>query len=74
MEKAQVTQKGIFDMQVCVPKDWPDWQIIKFAGIENPSGTSGWFIRKEGDKALAGDPEKQPCLKRNGFVHVMLDA
>jgi len=73
-EQAEVTIFGIFDMQVCVPKDWTDEQVIAFAETEYPSGTSGWHIRREGDEALANDPERNPCDKRMGFVHIMLDA
>jgi hypothetical protein len=69
-----VAKYGSFDCQVCVPVDWTDEQVKAFADKENPSGTNGWFIRKEGDKALAGQPERNPCTDRAGFVHIMLDA
>ena len=69
-----VTRIGCFDMQVCVPSEWPDEQTIQFAENENPSGTSDWGIRREGDPALAGDPERTQCSKSNTGVHVMLDA
>jgi hypothetical protein len=72
---AEVTRRGALDMQVCVPVDWTDDVVKEFADRENPCGTSnGWFIRKEGDKALAGDHERVPCESRSGFVHIMLDA
>lgn len=70
----EVTQRNALDMQVCVPYWWTDEQIIAFAEGEYPSGTSGWAIRKKGDPALAGDPERNPCSSRDEFVHVMLDA
>lgn len=72
--KAEVTRYGVLDMQVCVPADWTDSQVKAFADSENPSGTNGWFIRKEGDEALKGKPERTPCAERPGFVHIMLDA
>lgn len=72
---AQVTRRGALDMQVCVPTDWDDEAVKSFADRENLCGTEhGWQIRREGDKALAGSPERMPCQERAGFVHVMLDA
>lgn len=71
----EVTKRGALSMQVCVPGDWTDEQVKEFADRENLCGTTnGWFIRKEGDKALNGDPERNPCTDRAGCVHVMLDA
>lgn len=62
-------------MQVCVPRDWADEQVLEFANQSNPAGTeNGWSIRKAGDKALADDPERNPCAERYGYVHIMLDA
>ena len=75
MVKPEVILRGVLDMQVCVPADWTDEQVKDFADRENRCGTShGWFIRREGDKALFGSPERNPCAERSGFVHVMLDA
>lgn len=72
---AEVTIIGILDMQVCVPEGWTDDQVKEFAERENPCGTeNGWIIRKEGDAALTGAPERQPCAERSGHVHIMLDA
>ena len=72
--KAEVTKVGLLDLQVCVPSEWTDKQVEEFAEEENPSGTNGWAIRREGDKALAGDPERQSCEGRFDCVHIMLDA
>lgn len=73
--KAEVTQKGALDMQVCIPAEWTDRQITDFANENNPCGTmNGWFIRRLGDEALSGAPERNPCAERPDFVHVMLDA
>lgn len=70
-----VTRRGALDMQVCVPADWTDDLIKEFAERENSCGTSnGWQIRKSGDEALHGMPERNPCRERAGYVHVMLDA
>ena len=71
---AEVTKVGVLDMQVCVPKEWTDEQVLEFAETKNPSGTNGWFVRREGDKALNGDPERNQCNKHKDNVHIMLDA
>ena len=71
---AEVTRHGIFDCQVCVPKDWTDEQVIDFADLENPSGlTYGWSIKKEGNKTLGGDPERRQCKEYKNNVHIMLE-
>ena len=72
--KAQVTKVGILDMQVCVPVDWNDEQVVRFAEAENPAGTmNGWQIRKQGHERLSGDPERVQCANRADFVHIMLE-
>ncbi len=72
---AEVTRRGALDMQVCVPAEWTNEQVKEFADQENLCGTEdGWFIRRSGDPALAGAPERVACSERAGHVHVMLDA
>lgn len=74
-QQAEVTRMGALDMQVCVPADWTDARVQAFANSANVCGTTvGWVIRRTGDRMLAGDPERQPCRQRAGFVHVVLDA
>lgn len=71
---AEVVRVGVFDLQVCVPAQMTDEDIVAFANRENPAGTDGgWSIRREGSKYLSGDPERNPCDEREGCVHVMLD-
>jgi len=71
--KPQVTFAKFLDMQVCIPTDWTDKQVKEFADAENPSGTEhGWCVLKDGDKYLGGDPERVPCKKWDGFVHMRL--
>ena len=75
MNEPEVTYEGLMDMQVCVPEDWTDKQVVQFANESYECGTTnGWFIRKEGDPSLSGDPERQLCDDREGCVHIMLDA
>lgn len=69
-----ITRSTMFDMQVCVPKEWTDEQVKTFAETANPSGTEhGWSIRKEGHEALNGDPERVQCTKHEAHCHIMLD-
>ena len=73
--KAVVTYKGVFDMQVCVPKEFTDEEVVEFANKENPCGTErGWQIRREGSESLCGEPERMECSDNNSFCHIMLDA
>lgn len=75
MSYAEVTKHGFFDMQVCVPKEWENDKVKVFADEENVCGTeNGWSIREEGDEMLGGDPERQACASRHGYIHIMLDA
>lgn len=74
-DKPQVIHMGLLDMQVCVPHDWTDEQVLNFAEEEFPCGTSnGWFIRRQGSESLSGCDERVKCAGREGFVHIMLDA
>ena len=73
--KPEVTKMGALDMQVCVPFGWSDEQVKRFADAEYPCGTeNGWQIRRTGDPALLGKPERVTCSGRSDFVHIMLDA
>ena len=72
--KQEVSRYGAIDMQVCVPDTFTDADAIEFAETYNPSGTSGWSIRREGSKWLSGHPERIACSDRAGCVHIMLDA
>lgn len=75
MNKPQVTKMGIFDMQVCVPKEYTDEKVVAFAESEQKCGTTnGWCIRKAGNKRLAGHPERVQCAERENFIHIMLEA
>jgi hypothetical protein len=70
-----VTRLGAVDMQVCVPAAWTDEQVKTYANGANECGTDhGWHIRKQGDPGLAGADERVACEKRDGYVHLMLDA
>lgn len=76
MMAASIARRGFLDVQVCVPVDWSDDQVLDFAQTEYPCGTTnGWAIRREGSPfLLAGDPERCPCQDLPGHVHITLDA
>ena len=72
---ASVTQCGLLDMQVCVPSEWTDDQVLVFAASKNPCGTeNGWAIRRQGADGLGGDDERVKCEALPEHVHIMLDA
>lgn len=74
--KPEVLRSGIFQTQICVPKNWTDDQAKDFADLKNPAGTShGWHIQKEGNKNLAGYAERVQCegKGRENFIHIMLE-
>lgn len=71
---AEVTRSGLCSMQVCVPSDWTDEQVSTWANTENPTGiASQWRIRRTGDPALQGFPERAQCESHADNVHIMLD-
>ncbi len=73
--KPMIVRSAFASIQVCAPVDHSDEQIRNFAEAAFPSGTEhGWQVRKQGDPALRSDPERNPCEKRAGCIHVTLDA
>lgn len=72
---SQVIRHGGLSMQVCVPSCMTDAEVTAFANREVLCGTeNGWQIRRDGDKALNGDPERQKCQTLTDHVHIGLDA
>lgn len=71
---AKVIMRGVLDMQVCVPAEWDDGAVVRFANICNPAGTSGgWMIRKARHPLNEDDPERGPCSQSPDHVHIMLE-
>lgn len=72
----KVIRESLLGLQVCVPEDWNDEEVKHFANRMVPVGTinGSWHICKEGehDNLLGGCPERNPCDKRKGYVHVLL--
>lgn len=73
-EEPEVLVVKPLGMQVCVPVEWTDAQVVAFAESYTPGGTTrGWYVRPDGDPDLQGDPARNPCSERAGFVHIVLD-
>ena len=74
MARMQIINKYIFSTQVCAEESATDQEIEEYVNCVLPTGLdSKWVIRKQGDTVLEGDPERQPCEDKSGWVHVMLD-
>jgi hypothetical protein len=72
---AEMSRLGILDMQVCVPWEWSDLEVERFAEYVNPCGTqAGWRLRKQGHSLLNGDNERVQCERYPHRCHIMLDA
>lgn len=70
----EVARIGVLNMQVCVPDDWTDEQILEFAESRNPAGGHmQWEIRQQGSKFLIGADARVACQDKTNFVHVTLD-
>jgi len=75
MAKPEIVYIGLFDMQVCVPKEFSDEEVLDFANTEHICGTTkGWTIRRQGSKRLSGTDERVECARSPENCHIMLDA
>lgn len=73
-DRPQLLSMGMLSSQVCVPADWSDDQATAYMNAKHPAGTEhGWVMRRTGDEALAGQPERVACSDREGMVHIMFD-
>ena len=73
MAEAQIIRIGFFQMQLCVPKEFSDKEIIEFAERENPAGTqNGWNLVRDGDEILGGDSARVQCLEIEDNIHVVV--
>lgn len=76
MSAPMVTRMALFDLQVCVPKEFTDAQVEEFANKDCPAGTSnGWRMRAADDRKQAGAPIRVQCAdaERPDCVHIMLE-
>lgn len=68
-------------LQVCVPDNYTDEQIVEYAEQTLPRDTAKrWKIVREGDSKLGkcnacdrGYAEREPCEERPDCVHVLLE-
>jgi hypothetical protein len=67
VSEVTVTRHGIFDAQVCVPKDWTDEQVLAWGNeqLHHP-----YSIRKVHEN---GDAERVTCSVDCEKVHIVLD-
>ena len=80
MSDPNLVRAGLFDMQICVPKETSDVEVIQHAERLLPCGTTnGWFIRRQEtyDESAPGHDwakERVQCEKYPENVHITLDA
>lgn len=72
MAAPNISRRGIFSCQVCVPKEFTDEEAIKAAESLYPCGTeNGWFVVEEFSN---GDPKRVQCQSYPENVHIVLTA
>lgn len=63
----EILARHVFNVGVCVPKDWDDKRIIAFTEKQCPCGTTGgWGISERHDRFQ--------CERYSGNVHIILIA
>jgi hypothetical protein len=73
-EEPEIIRTAPLSVQVCVPAEWSDETIKEWTDTNHLCGTTnGWQIRKDTER-LNGDPDRNNCSTRLGFVHITLDA
>lgn len=76
MENAQtnpiVVTRTLLAVEVCVPLDWNEDQIVAFANHSDPCKREDCRVRYRGPKARR-HASKVPCACRQGYTHVTLD-
>lgn len=75
MSTPEIIKQRAMGMQLCVPEDWSQDDILRFAEKEAPCGTTnGWFLCDDGHPSLGDSPARVPCAQQDGFVHVVVVA
>lgn len=73
--KPTLVRGGFGFLQVCVPAGWSDAEVVDFTMREVPREEGFvWQIRRADDAAPNCCPERMPCARHPGFVHIILDA
>lgn len=75
MNEATLLRIGVLGIEVCVPKNWTDEQVLEFVKADKMCvSKTGFEIVREGDKSLKGEPERRQCKIHKKNVHIMLHA
>jgi hypothetical protein len=80
MSEPTVMKMTLLNLSVCVPAEWTDEQVERFANADCPAGTQhGWGIQKaaEYSQDLPEEQRKERVScggpnPREGYVHVVL--
>jgi len=68
----EIVRWSLLNLQVCVPEEYTDAEVIEFADHNHRTGLDhGWRIVRA-DEMTDGSPERNPCSQRKGCVHVLL--
>ena len=74
MNEPILMRNTLLSCAVCAPKKMTSLEVEAWVNLNNPAGTqNGWMLRKEGDEALQGDPERAQCADDPSRVHIMFD-
>lgn len=66
--KPEITQVGLISMKVCVPQEWSDRLIEKWANEQSPTGISSeWRIDRNQTHVRC------KCDEREGCEHLILN-
>lgn len=66
-EPTLLQMQGLLHLQLCVPGEWTDEQVVDFAEQEQPCGSSGGWSVNLGAKRV-------PCADGGGMIHVIVSA
>ena len=70
--KPEVMRQNLISCHICVPADWTDKQVLTWIADENPSGTDNGWITLDENEHPDGNPKRNPCNDRKGYVHMVL--
>lgn len=72
--EAAITNQGIMDLQICVPKTFTDDEATAKANELAPTGIeSRWTMKHNGHEDLRGCDERVQCSEFKSHVHIMLE-
>jgi hypothetical protein len=75
MAEANIARKGVFNAQLCTPKETTNEEALRQVEELYPCGTDGgWHMLEDGDDMLGGSPQRARCEKWRENVHIMFVA